>query len=100
MLDLTNETSTEVLESLDFPIPCDHSRHHDSPFHGGHAEYVAKVTHDCPKRPGFLGTVYVCCAKWADKVTDHADKPWLCPACRVTQDGQYMVIIVGPLDLM
>lgn len=100
MLDLTNETRTEVLESLDFPIPCDHSKHNNSPFHGGNAEYVARVTHDCPKRPGIVGSVYVCCPKWADKVTDHADKPWVCPVCKAVQDGRDMVIIVGPLDLM
>ena len=66
MLDLTNETSTEVLESLDFPVGCDHSQHSKSPsHHEGVGEYVAKVTHDCPRRPGVVGEVYVCCGKWA-----------------------------------
>lgn len=101
MLDLTNETSTEVLESLDFPIPCDHSAHYKKPrHHDGPGEFVAKVTHDCPSRPDALGSVYVCCAKWAAVVADFHDKTWVCPVCHQAELGKDMVIILGPLDLM
>lgn len=99
-MDTVLDTSTIVLESLDFEIPCDHSRHNNSPFHAGPAEYVAMVTHDCKARPYALGSKYVCCATWARKVQDHADKSWVCPVCQDVQDGRDMVIILGPLDTM
>lgn len=99
-LDTTLDLDIEVLESLDFEIPCDHSQHDDSPFHGGPAEYVAKVTHECPVRSWANGTTYVCCAEWARKVNSHQDLPWCCPYCRITTAGRDMVIILGPLDLM
>lgn len=102
MLDLTNETSTEVLESLDFPIQCDHGSHFKNPRHHdeGPAAFIAKVTHDCPARPDAKGTVYPCCTKWAATVNAHHDKTWVCPVCRRAELGKDMVIIVGPLDLM
>ena len=100
-LDLFSETSTEVLESLDFPVPCDHSSHGSMPsHHEGPAAFVAKVTHDCPNRPGVLGQVYPCCAKWASVVINHLDKPWLCPICKQLSVGSEMCIIVGSLDQM
>ena len=99
-MDTVTETSTQVLESLDYEIPCDHSRHHDSPYHEGPAAFIAKVTHYCPKRPEVFGNVYVCCAKWADKVVNHMEEPWICPVCNDCQLGKDMCIIVGPLDVM
>ncbi|HAP89271.1 MAG TPA: hypothetical protein DCR15_05675, partial [Arthrobacter bacterium] len=56
------DLGTEVLESLDFPIQCDHSAHSTSPHHSGVAEFTAQVTHDCPVRPQLFGSVYACCA--------------------------------------
>lgn len=101
MLDNALDLDVEVLESLDFEIPCDHSQHNEGrEDHGGCAEFVAKVTHECPVRPWTNGSVYVCCATWARKVNSHLDKPWCCPYCRITADGRDMVIILGPLDLM
>ena len=95
--DTTLDLGTEVLESLDFPIQCDHSAHSTSPHHSGVAEFTAQVTHDCPVRPQLFGSVYACCATWAGLVTSHQDLPWRCPHCRTVTDGRDMVIIVGTL---
>lgn len=99
-LDTTLDLGTEVLESLDFEIPCDHSGHADSPYHEGPAEFVAMVTHTCSRRPGARGTKYVCCATWARKVESHAELDWICPVCHDIEIGRDMVIILGPLDTM
>ena len=100
MLDTTLDLNTEVLESLNFEIPCDHSNHHASQHHAGPGEFIAQVTHYCVARPDVQGERYVCCAKWADKVISHMDEPWRCPHCKVTTRGRDMVIIVGTLDIM
>lgn len=98
-MDTVTEISTVVLEELDFEVPCGHSAHHrDIGGHGGEAQFVARVTHDCPARPGLFGEVYPCCAKWAAKVTEHMDLPWTCPVCKDTTPGREMCIIVGPLN--
>jgi len=98
-MDTVTETSTLVLEDLDFEIPCGHSSHNsETSLHRGDAQFVAMVTHDCPMRPGLLGEQYPCCAPWAAKVTEHHDLPWTCPVCRDTLPGAEMVVIVGPLN--
>ena len=98
-MDTITELGTLVLEDLDFEIPCGHSSHDSNPaFHAGKAEFVALVLHDCTVRPDLQGEKYPCCAKWADKVTDHQDKWWTCPVCANTMLGSDMVRILGPLN--
>jgi hypothetical protein len=98
-MDTVTEISTLVLEELDFEIPCGHSAHNKGDScHAGNAEYVALVVHDCEARPDAGGSVYPCCARWAQKVTSHQDKWWTCPVCKDTLLGSEMVRILGPLN--
>lgn len=98
-MDTVTETSTIVLEDLDFEVPCAHSSHNSmGSSHAGPAAFVAKVEHECSARPGSRGELYPCCARWATKVIEHQDQLWTCPVCMDTLYGADMVTIVGPLN--
>jgi hypothetical protein len=69
---ISTETEVQLLTELDFPVPCGHSRHDvETPWHRGHARYVAVSYHDCSAvsdcpAPYF----YPCCEAWAQFVWD------------------------------
>lgn len=94
-------TGTEVLESLDFSVPCGHSQHEmgDQAGHSGDAEFIARVTHDCPV-DRHQGNIYPCCAAWAAYVQARADEFWRCPHCKMVSLGREMVVIMGSLNIM
>jgi hypothetical protein len=90
-----------VLEELDFPPACGHSRHSDgAPWHGGDAEFVAVSYHHCQaqphKQPPYF---YPCCATWADYV-QHCSATSMtiqCNRCGITGYWEDMVQIVSTL---
>ena len=82
-------TDTSVLESLDFPVECGHSQHHNSEFvhDDGPAAFVAVSYHDCPREPGHQPPYYYpCCATWAAYVIVNGQmgRHLVCSRC-----GQY-----------
>lgn len=93
----------QVLEQLDFKIPCGHTLHgkemgtqHSR--HGGDATHWCKVLHECPADPGCAGSVYPGCANWIEYVTSMQDQWWVCPLCKSVMPGDTMVIVLGPLE--
>lgn len=103
-LDTATDLSFEVLESLDFLIPCGHSQHSagESRWHtpAEAAEYIAEVVHDCPGDPVGLGVRYPCCRTWAVHLQEHAERYWQCNGCREILLVNEMVVIIGKLDTM
>ena len=71
MSNLDIAVDPQVLESLDFDVPCGHSQHTERDFtHDGPAEYIAVSYHDCPGAPEKSAPYYYpCCAVWAAFVT-------------------------------
>lgn len=90
-----------VLEELDFPASCGHSRHSDgAPWHGGDAEFVAVSFHACAGRPDVPPPhIYPCCRAWAEYVLycTAADKSIMCARCGVTALWAELVTIVSTL---
>jgi len=90
-----------VLEALDFPPACGHSRHSEGgPWHGGDAEFVAVSFHRCPRQPGKPPPYfYPSCAAWADYVRAciEARATIQCARCGDTAYWEDMVQIVGTL---
>ena len=91
----------EVLEELDFPPACGHSRHDEaSPWHGGDAKFVAVSYHYCsalPDRPPPY--YYPACTVWAEYImrcsADHAMIQ--CSRCGTAGYWEDLVQIVGTL---
>jgi hypothetical protein len=90
-----------VLEQLDFPVPCGHSRHSGDPIrHGGAATHVAESYHKCPKRPGLEYPYrYPCCSDWARFVLTAIahDGQIMCQLCGELGYWAEFLRIVGPL---
>lgn len=90
-----------VLEALDFPPACGHSRHSDGgPWHGGDAEFVAVSYHHCEAQPHKPPPYYYpCCATWAEWVNTWSARAETvrCSRCGVTAYWTDMVQIVSTL---
>lgn len=90
-----------VLEELDFPAACGHSRHSDgAPWHGGDAKFVAVSFHACsghPDKP--VPYYYPSCAQWADYVRYNTalSKVIQCSRCGVSGFWEDMVQIISTL---
>ena len=80
-----------VLEDLDFPVPCGHSRHDTGDFmHDGPAEFVAVSYHDCPDTPDSRAPYYYpCCAVWAAYVTINGQMGRTIQCSRCGQHGEW-----------
>lgn len=100
-MQLDTSLDLSVLEELDFPAACGHSRHsEESPWHGGDAKFVAVSFHYCsglPDQPPPY--VYPACAAWAEYVmqcsADHALIQ--CARCGTAAYWEDMVKIIGTL---
>lgn len=91
----------EVLQDLDFPVPCGHSTHNEgSPRHDGPATHIAVSYHRCPERgPMPYPYYYPCCTRWAAYVKlCHAENARIiCAKCGLAGFWSDFVQIVGPL---
>jgi hypothetical protein len=100
---MQTDTSLDLslLEELDFPTACGHSRHSEaSPWHGGDAKYVAVSFHQCtalPDRPPPY--YYPACAVWAEYVMDsiRAGGAIQCSRCGSAGYWEDLVQIVSTL---
>jgi hypothetical protein len=90
-----------VLEELDFPAACGHSRHsEESPWHGGDAKFVAVSFHTCAAWPDKPAPYYYpCCTVWADYVTHCTMNSMMiqCSRCGDTGYWEDMVQIISTL---
>jgi len=57
----------QVLQTLDFAVPCGHSQHgQEDMIHDGDAEFIAVSHHRCPAEPDkSFPYFYPCCSGWA-----------------------------------
>jgi hypothetical protein len=100
---MSTDTSLDlsVLEELDFPAPCGHSRHSEGgPWHGGDAKFVAVSYHHCSAQPGKPPPYfYPSCEVWAEYVSRCIEAGALiqCARCGVAAYWEDMVQIVGTL---
>jgi hypothetical protein len=91
------ELDTSVLEEIDFPTPCQHSRHgSDHKLHSGPAEWICIALHMCPGENE--QTVYACCTPWKNHVLEVQQKEWvICGVCDERMPGSEWCAILGPL---
>ena len=100
---MNTDTSLDlsVLEELDFPPSCGHSRHDEgSPWHGGEVKYVAVSHHYCsalPDRPPPY--FYPSCTVWAEYVIQCSQAGALiqCSRCGTAGYWEDLIQIVGTL---
>ena len=100
-MDTALSLDLSVLEDLEFPTPCGHSRHSEGgPFHHGDAKYVAVSFHNCQAQPGKPPPYfYPACATWANYVTLCTETSQMIQCSRCLDIGYWedMVKIISTL---